>query len=150
MNVEQANKDDHLNTIAKFQVAMARETEELELDLDIVLKGVASVFDDSSKGKYFVALNDKRECIASLLTVNEWSDWRCKNVLWIHSVFVIKEMRGKKIFKEMYQYLQEHVRDDENLAGLRLYVDKRNLSAQEVYKKIGMTKEHYDLFEWLE
>ncbi len=150
MNVEQANKDDHLTTIAKFQVAMAQETEGLDLDLDIVLKGVDSVFDDPNKGRYFIALNDKRECIASLLTVNEWSDWRCKNVLWIHSVFVIEEMRGKKIFKEMYQYLQEHVRNDENLAGLRLYVDKRNINAQEVYKKIGMTKEHYDLFEWLE
>jgi RimJ/RimL family protein N-acetyltransferase len=28
-------------------------------------------------------------------------------------------------------------------------VDKRNKSAQEVYEKLGMSKEHYELFEWL-
>ena len=150
MIIEQANKKDHLKTIAQFQVDMALETEELVLDQDTVLKGVSAVFDDSSKGKYFVALNEQRECVASLLTVNEWSDWRCKNVLWIHSVFVVKDMRGKKVFKSMYEYLRELVSGNSELAGLRLYVDKRNTKASAVYEKIGMTREHYDLYEWLE
>jgi len=35
------------------------------------------------------------------------------------------------------------------VAGLRLYVDKTNHSAIEVYHKIGMTNRHYDLFEWM-
>ena len=150
MIIEQANKKDHLTTIAQFQVDMALETEELNLELEIVLKGVAAVFDDSSKGKYFVALDDQRNCVASLLTVNEWSDWRCKNVIWIHSVFVVKSMRGSKVFKKMYEYLQKQVSENSELAGLRLYVDKRNTKASAVYEKIGMTKEHYDLYEWLE
>jgi len=32
---------------------------------------------------------------------------------------------------------------------VRLYVDKRNAAAQRVYERLGMTREHYDLFEWL-
>ena len=36
------------------------------------------------------------------------------------------------------------------IRGLRLYVDKRNQAAARVYEKLGMTREHYDLFEWLE
>ncbi len=149
MIIEQANKEMHLETIANFQVEMAMETEGLKLDLETVQRGVKSVFEDTAKGKYFVALNEEGKCIASLLTVNEWSDWRCQNVLWIHSVFVIPEMRGKKVFKEMYLYLKKLVNESDELAGLRLYVDKTNLKAQNVYEKIGMTKEHYDLYEWL-
>ncbi|WP_372652734.1 GNAT family N-acetyltransferase [Halobacteriovorax sp.] len=149
MIIEQANIENHLDIIASFQVEMAKETENLDLDLATVQRGVRAVFEDPSKGKYFVALNEKRECVASLLTVNEWSDWRCQNVLWIHSVFVISEMRGKKVFKEMYNYLKGLVNNSDDLAGLRLYVDKTNISAQNVYDKLGMTKEHYDLYEWL-
>lgn len=150
MIIEQANIQDHLDIITDFQVTMAKETENLDLDPQIVNKGVKAVFEDPSKGKYFIAKNDNGNCIASLLTVNEWSDWRCKNVLWIHSVFVTKEMRGKKVFKNMYNYLQELVKKSDDLAGLRLYVDKTNIKAQKVYETIGMTKEHYDLYEWLE
>jgi len=35
------------------------------------------------------------------------------------------------------------------LMGLRLYVDKQNKLAQEVYEKLGMNKHHYELYEWL-
>src|SRR5207237_580317 len=42
-------------TIVDFQLAMARETEEVALDRDVVTRGVAAVFDDRSRGRYFVA-----------------------------------------------------------------------------------------------
>ena len=41
------------------------------------------------------------------------------------------------------------VRNSDKYAGLRLYVDKTNTSAQEVYTRLGMSKEHYELYEWL-
>jgi len=34
-------------------------------------------------------------------------------------------------------------------AGLRLYTDKSNRQAREIYEKLGMNKEHYHLYEWL-
>ena len=41
--------------IIEFQLAMARETEELDLDRDILTKGVHAVFADPSHGRYYVA-----------------------------------------------------------------------------------------------
>lgn len=147
--VLKANKDEHHELIVDFQLKMAKETEDLILEESVVTKGVAAVFDDSSKGEYFVALDESGKCIASLLTIPEWSDWRCKNVLWIHSVYVVESMRSKKVFKEMYLYLKGSVENSQDLAGLRLYVDKSNKRAQSVYQKIGMSNEHYELYEWL-
>jgi GNAT superfamily N-acetyltransferase len=147
--VQKANMAEHHSIIVDFQLKMAQETENLTLDKDIVFRGVEEVFKDKSKGQYFVALDDQDKCIASLLTVNEWSDWRCKNVIWIHSVYVIESMRSKKVFKEMYLYLKEMVTKSDELGGLRLYVDKTNKKAQSVYQKIGMSNEHYELYEWL-
>ena len=41
------------------------------------------------------------------------------------------------------------VRESDQYAGLRLYVDKTNLRAIDVYQKLGMSDEHYHLYEWL-
>ena len=40
--------------IIDFQLKMALETEDLKLDEEILTKGVQAVFDDSSKGKYYI------------------------------------------------------------------------------------------------
>jgi ribosomal protein S18 acetylase RimI-like enzyme len=86
--------------------------------------------------------------IASLLTTYEWSDWRNGTVLWIQSVYVIPEYRGKGVYKSMYVYLQEKVKNHDGLIGLRLYVEKNNVKAQRVYEKTRMDGEHYRMFEW--
>lgn len=140
---------DSLDCIANFQVKMAMETENYKLDPDTVRKGVKAVFDDPSKGKYLIATKG-HETIASLLIMPEWSDWRNGTVYWIHSVYVTPEFRGQKIYSQMYKFLKEMVKNDTEIKGLRLYVDKTNLAAQKVYKALGMTKEHYDLYEYLE
>jgi GNAT superfamily N-acetyltransferase len=127
---------------------MARETESLELDSETVRAGVEAVLRDPGKGSYLLACREE-SVVASLLILPEWSDWRNQTVLWIHSVYVIPECRGQKIFRGMYRHLREKVGGDPSLAGLRLYVDKRNLHAAKVYLALEMSREHYDLFEWL-
>jgi len=137
-----------LPKIVEFQILMALETELLKLDPATVSMGVKAVFDDPSKGRYFVT-EQSREIIGSLLIVPEWSDWRNGQVWWIHSVFVPLEYRGGKVFANIYRHVQAIVQGDENLRGLRLYVDKRNTHAQKVYEKLGMSGDHYHLFEWM-
>jgi len=137
------------DTIADFQVKMAKETENLELDPDTVHKGVSAVFDNPEKGKYFVA-EANGEVVGCLLTVPEWSDWRNGTVLWIHSVYVIPAFRSQGVFKMLYENLVTMVNSPDNdLRGLRLYVEKANTNAQKVYEKLGMSGEHYHLYEWL-
>jgi GNAT superfamily N-acetyltransferase len=135
--------------IAGFQVAMARETEDFALDPEVVAAGVQAVFDDPAKGAYWVAEEDG-ELVGCLLTVPEWSDWRNGQVLWIHSVYVAPTARGKGVYRALYESLRGMVQEDPGLRGLRLYVDKRNLAAAEVYERLGMSREHYHLYEWLE
>ncbi len=134
--------------IVDAQIAMAKETEGLSLDPETVHLGVQAVFRDRTKGCYFVAAVD-HEVVACLLTVPEWSDWRNGTVLWIHSVFVHAEFRRRSVFRTLYDHLKKKVESDRSLRGLRLYVEKQNTNAQAAYEMLGMSKEHYELYEWL-
>lgn len=135
-------------TIAGFQIDMAWETEKLKLDPAICSKGVRSVFENPNLGKYFVA-EEAGMVLGSLLLTHEWSDWRAGMVWWIQSVYIAPNSRGKKIFSAFYGYIKQMAEADPNCRGLRLYVDRTNLLAQEIYKKIGMNGDHYRLFEWM-
>jgi ribosomal protein S18 acetylase RimI-like enzyme len=147
MIVREATHDD-ARIIAAFQLAMASETEQLMLDPDVVDKGVDAVFDDSGKGKYYIT-EMNGEVIGSLMTTYEWSDWRNGTVLWIQSVYILPRHRRKGAYRKMYRFLQEMVYADQNLRGIRLYVDKSNASAQATYRDLGMNAEHYQTYEWM-
>jgi ribosomal protein S18 acetylase RimI-like enzyme len=134
--------------IVDFQLRMARETEELGLDPDTLRRGVAAVFADPHKGRYWIAERGGKT-VACLLTTHEWSDWRDGVILWIQSVYVVPEERGRGVYRALYERLRRQVEASPGLKGIRLYVEKRNTAAQRVYERLGMTREHYDLFEWL-
>lgn len=135
-------------SIVELQLQMARETEGLGLDKTVVSRGVRGVFQEPARGTYWVA-EEKGKVLGVLLAIPEWSDWRNATVLWIHSLYVIPEARGQGVFKKLYLNLEKQVKHSPKLTGIRLYVDKRNKPAQEVYEKMGMNKHHYELYEWL-
>ena len=147
ITVREARKTD-IDTVAEFQIRMARETEDLSLDPDTVRRGVAAVLDDQSKGAYRVAEMDGA-VVGCLLTVPEWSDWRNGTVLWIHSLYVVAEARRKGVFRTMHRDLRDRIHQSPELMGMRLYVDHRNVSAQATYEALGMDGDHYRLFEWM-
>jgi predicted GNAT family acetyltransferase len=70
-------------------------------------------------------------------------------VWWIQSVYVISEARQKGIYAGLYNYVKEIVKNDSSIGGIRLYVDKRNTRAQQVYARLGMNGDHYQVFEWM-
>lgn len=147
MIVRQATRSDSAS-IVEFQLSMAWETEELKLNEPTVIKGVAAVFEDPAKGIYYVAETEGK-VVGSLLTTFEWSDWRNGTVLWIQSVYVRPEYRKRSIFSKLYKHIQEKVNGNSNLRGIRLYADKTNIPAHGVYEHLGMTAEHYQMFEWI-
>ena len=63
----------HTEVIAKFNQAMAIETEGKELSWDKIHPGVKSILQDSSLGFYLVAL-DEGEVVGCLAITYEWSD----------------------------------------------------------------------------
>ena len=131
--------------IAQFQVDMAMESEGLTLDAEKVLNGVSAVMKDNSKGKYLVARLDEH-IIASLMITREWSDWNCEWYWWIQSVYVLPSYRGKGIFSAMYSKVKEMARE-EGIAQIRLYVDKENIKARNVYQRLGMNECHYLMYD---
>ncbi|HBH25156.1 MAG TPA: GNAT family N-acetyltransferase [Cytophagales bacterium] len=138
----------HRPDIIGFQLLMAMETESLQLDRNILEKGVQAVFEDASKGQYFVAVADET-VVGSFLITYEWSDWRNGNVWWLQSVYVKREFRKLGIFNTMYQRLKDIVANQPEVMGIRLYVDKTNTKAQKVYQKKGLSHHHYDMYEWM-
>lgn len=136
------------DTIAGFQLRMALETENLELNLQTVNRGVEAVLENPALGQYFVA-DFQGITVGSLLITYEWSDWRSGQVWWIQSVYILPEHRNKKIFSKMYHFLREKVEKNKQLVGLRLYVDIRNQHAQKVYEALGMNGDHYKTYEWI-
>lgn len=134
--------------IIDFQIAMAQETEDFALDRPTCARGVKAVFDDPNRGRYFVAESGS-QLAASLMITPEWSDWRNGVVWWIQSVYVRPDFRRRGIYAGLYEHVKKMVEADPSVRGLRLYVDRRNTAAQEVYRRLGMNGEHYQVFEWM-
>ena len=136
------------STIVEFQIRMAHESEDLDLDRDTVTQGVNAVFEDPLKGEYLLA-EEHGKPVGVLLCLKEWSDWRNGTVLWIHSLYVIPPARRRGVFTTLYRHLKQRVEKSPALKGLRLYVEKGNSAARKAYRGLGMTDEHYRLYEWL-
>jgi ribosomal protein S18 acetylase RimI-like enzyme len=134
-----------ISTIAQFQVDMAFESEGTTLSVDRVLCGVTAVMSDCNKGTYLVARMDGR-IVASLMITREWSDWNGEWYWWVQSVYVMPDFRGKGVYRAMYAKVKE-MAIEEGVSQIRLYVDKTNHSAQQVYKRLGMKECHYLMYE---
>jgi len=136
-----------LDVLVGFMVSMAKETEDLVLDSEVLNPGIKAALLDERKGIYYIA-EIEGQVAGSLMTTFEWSDWRNAWVLWVQSVYTHPNFRGKGIYKALYQNLVNKV-DAGEYAGIRLYVDKTNANAQRVYEKLGMNGEHYHFYEWM-
>jgi ribosomal protein S18 acetylase RimI-like enzyme len=145
--IDEATDLDTLELV-DLQEKMALETENVTLNPDIVEQGIATVLQDSSKGKYYKIVQ-KGKIVGCTLTTYEWSEWRNGNVVWIQSLYILPAYRRQGLFTAVYQYLREIVQKTPDYKGIRLYVDKRNKSAIEAYKSVDMNNEHYEMFEWL-
>jgi GNAT superfamily N-acetyltransferase len=147
MRIREASEQD-IPTLIDFQLKLALETENLQLDISTLSMGMHKLLKDPTKGKYFVTEADG-EVIGCLSLTYEWSDWRCGTVLWIQSVYVSERWRGKGVYKRMYEHIHSMVEGDPDLTGIRLYVDNTNANARRVYAGLGMNGEHYSVFEWM-
>ena len=135
-----------LEAIVDFNARLAMETEHRVLNPHHLRPGVAAVLADAVKGSYFVAENGEY-VVGQLLLTFEWSDWRNGRFWWIQSVYVKSEFRGRGVLRGLVGYVRELARQEKNVCGLRLYVEKKNLRAQQAYEKLGIKRAHYEVFE---
>ena len=137
---------DDISDIAQFNIAMAQETEERQLDPETIKSGVSGVIQNHAHGFYLIAERDQ-VAVGSLLITFEWSDWRNGTLWWIQSVYVKPEHRRTGVFKALYDAVIARARAAKSVRGIRLYVEQENLDAQSVYQKLSMQKTPYQMFE---
>lgn len=135
-----------ISDIAQFNIAMAQETEERQLDPETIQSGVSGVIQSHAHGFYLIAERDQ-VAVGSLLITFEWSDWRNGTLWWIQSVYVKPEHRRTGVFKALYDAVIARARAAKSVRGIRLYVEQENLDAQSVYQKLSMQKTPYQMFE---
>ncbi len=137
-----------LRTIARFNAAMALETEHKVLDTEIVTAGVRRALADPVKGRYFLAEVGEK-IVGQLMFTLEWSDWRDGWFWWIQSVYVDPAWRGHGVFSRLYRHLADCAARSEDVRGLRLYVESDNAGAQQVYRALGMRPAGYQVMEMM-
>lgn len=135
-------------SIIEYNIALAKETEDFDLDLETVSKGVKAILNDSNKGHYYV-YEEKGGILGQLLVTFEWSDWRNANFWWIQSVYVNKSHRQKGVFQALFEHVKQEAAKQKSVCGLRLYVEKNNQVAKKTYTKLGMYETYYNMFEWM-
>ena len=143
--VRPARADDR-DVIAQFNLAMALETEAIELDPLTLNSGVRAVLEDPGKGFYLVCEHDG-EAVGSLMITFEWSDWRNGNIWWLQSVYVDPAHRRKGVFSLLFNEVKERIQKAKDIAGARLYVDEHNASAIKTYLAKGMKLSNYKMLE---
>jgi len=141
-----AARPEDANTIARFNVAMALETEDKALDPEVTTRGVTALLSDPGKGCYWVAEVDGR-IVGQLMITYEWSDWRNGVVWWIQSVYIHADHRRHGVFRQLYEHVRRQVEEDPEACGIRLYVEKDNRRAQATYEALGMSGDKYLVME---
>lgn len=145
ITVHPATPDD-IPVLAQFNAAMALETEHKVLDEGLITPGVKRIVEDPSLGFYIKATSGTE--IAGCLAITcEWSDWRNGNFWWIQSVYVHPDYRRQGVFRALYDHIMTKAQSTADCCGIRLYVEKDNLRAQQTYQDLGMIETDYRLFE---
>ncbi|MDZ7260769.1 MAG: GNAT family N-acetyltransferase [candidate division KSB1 bacterium] len=141
-------KERDMETLIRFNIEIARETEARELPLDVVSAGVRALLSNPQYGFYVVAEKDD-VVVGSLMVTTEWSDWRNGVFWWIQSVYVRPEFRRQGIYRKLYEYVKARAIEQSNVCGFRLYVERENVVAQKAYQALGMKETRYKMYEEL-
>jgi ribosomal protein S18 acetylase RimI-like enzyme len=145
LSIRRARSTD-AEVIAEFNQRLALESEHKQLDPAILANGVAAALADPAKGWYFVAEEDG-SVLGQLMITFEWSDWRNGWIWWIQSVYVRSEARRKGVFRALFEHVRQSASTAPGVVGIRLYVEKENLVAQQTYQRLGLDITGYLVME---
>ena len=135
-----------LDTIVEFNAALALESEGKTLELERLKAGVKALLDTPQRGFYLFAEAAGR-VVGQLLITTEWSDWRNSDFWWIQSVYTVADYRRQGVYRALHNHVLAEARSRADVCGLRLYVDRDNHVAKQVYASLDMQQSHYDLLE---
>ena len=135
-----------ISNIVGFNNAMALETEGKTLDYITLKQGVSEILSDPLKGFYLIAVFSGT-VVGQLMITSEWSDWRNGYFWWIQSVYIKQDHRKRGVYRALNEEVLSLAKNNGNICGIRLYVDRDNTIAQKVYHNLGMSTSNYDMYE---
>ena len=142
--IREAHTDD-LSILVENNLALAKETESLNLDKDVLGKGIEQAL-SRKECHYFVAVISGKIVGQTMITY-EWSDWRNGVIWWMQSVYVYPEYRKQGVFRTLFKHIENLARTDSQVKALRLYVMQNNNIGQRTYHSLGMNDSGYIVFE---
>jgi len=145
MNIRFATSYD-AKAIAKNNIMLAKETENLVLDENQAIIGTQMLLDKENKYGFYLIVEDKEDIIGQMLITTEWSDWRNKEIWWIHRIYVEKKHRNTGIFTQMVQRLWQ-LAQQKQVYAIRLYVHENNTFAQIVYSTMEFTQAPFIIYQ---
>lgn len=148
IHVRDATIDD-LESLFRFNQELAGETEARHLPDDVLRQGILAALNSPNRLHYWVAVENANPFvpIGQAAVSYEWSDWRNGWIWWLQSVFVDSDHRGQGTFRALLAAIHEAAGKDEQVIGLRLYVEHENARARSVYEKLGFVPAGYEVME---
>lgn len=143
-------RPDDVDVLVNFSAAMAMETEGRTLDTERLRRGTLAVLESPARGFYLVAElpeGSLKVVVGQLLVTYEWSDWRNATFWWIQSVYAHPDWRHRGVYRRMHEAVLAQARAQGDVCGIRLYVEEENEAAQAVYRRVGLSRSRYLVFE---
>jgi GNAT superfamily N-acetyltransferase len=136
--------------VAEFNRRLAWETENKQLDADVLEAGVALALSDPDRLCYWLAERDvPLQVVGQAAISREWSDWRNGWIWWLQSVYVVESCRGQGVFRAIFRQIRDEARARRDVIGLRLYVEDSNARAVQTYRALGLQPGGYSLYQEL-
>ena len=102
--IREAHTDD-LSILVENNLALAKETESLNLDKDVLRKGIEQAL-SREECHYFVAVISGKVVGQTMITY-EWSDWRNGVIWWMQSVYVLPDYRKQGVFRKLFSQIEK-------------------------------------------
>lgn len=135
----------HISTLIDYNRALADETENISLDIDILRQGITRAL-ELNDCHYFVAQMDGK-IVGQTMITPEWSDWRNGVMWWMQSVYVHPDYRKRGVFKSLFKHIESLAAKNPEVKGIRLYVMRDNQAGRSAYQNLGMNNSGYIVYE---
>ena len=134
-----------LLSLVKYNLALAKETENLDLNKDTLRLGIQNSF--ALQGCHYFVAETEGNVVGQTMITSEWSDWRNATIWWMQSVYVHPSYRKQGVFHEIFKHIKTIAANTPSIQSLRLYVMKNNETGLKTYQSIGMSNSGYLVYE---
>ena len=142
--IREAGESDLLSLVA-YNLALAKETENLDLNKDTLRLGIQNSF--ALQGCHYFVAETEGNVVGQTMITSEWSDWRNGTIWWMQSVYVHPSYRKQGVFSKIFKHIETIAKKKLTIQSLRLYVMKNNQAGLKTYQNVGMNNSGYLVYE---